>query len=130
VEQCEKFQKHVKGRGFDVFGSLSALSDASADVVFCRHAVEHLPELAPVLREMCRVARHEVLIVAGETPGTADRTSFDASRDLFWNAWGTARYADVLRSTPGVVNWHWLPQLSFQGRGGRDESILFVRLQR
>lgn len=128
VEQCEKFRE-LAGVYANILPSLTELPSKSADTVYCRHVLEHLPEPETAIAEMIRVARCEVLVVTGEPPGVTDEVSYDGTRDLFWNVWSKPRYDAYLNSRGGtVINWFWKPLLTFEGRGRKDESVLFIKL--
>jgi len=128
IEQCEKFRAAIAVRGVSVVDSLSALPDKSADVVYCRHVLEHLAELVPTLLEMIRVAERELIVITAQTPTDSDQLSFDPDRDLYWNVWGKPSYAAALREA-GVHSYGWENLQSFEGIGGKDESILYARLR-
>ncbi len=95
--------------------------DASFELVYCRHVLEHLPRFEPALTEMLRVALLEVMVVFFMRPGR--ETFLYRERDGLWqNRYAKADIDRMLNEHPRVETWFWemLPE--------DGESILHCHL--
>ena len=91
-----------------VEGDITALPfpDASFDLVYCRHVLEHLPSFETALSEMVRVARLETIAVFFMRPGA--ETYLFRERDGLWqNRYAKADVETLLASLPRVAVFFW-----------------------
>lgn len=76
IDTCEYFCKRAVDADIDVrLGSIEAIpfADNFFDVVYTRHTLEHLNDFTTAIKEMVRVAKHEVIIIFFIPPAETER---------------------------------------------------------
>lgn len=113
-DSCTHLVEMARQRGVAVtHGSVEKLPhpDASIDVVFCRHVLEHLETYRACLGEMLRVARYEVLVVFFIKPhdGPTECASpyETATMGFFNNRYNRPEIESLLASDARVGSWYW-----------------------
>lgn len=80
--------------------------DASVELVYCRHVLEHLPSFEQALNEMMRVAKLEVMVVFFMRPGK--EAYLRRERDGLWqNRYARLDVEDLLAQNPRALVWFW-----------------------
>jgi ubiquinone/menaquinone biosynthesis C-methylase UbiE len=94
--------------------------DASFDIAYCRHLIEHLPYYESTLNEMIRVATKEVIVIFFLPTTKVDEIRIVDS--LNHNFYGKRKMEKFLKANPKVASLKW--ELF-----GIDEEILFIELK-
>lgn len=85
------------------------LLENQADVVFSRHVLEHQPSFKPLLSEMIRLAKKEVVNVFFIAPKEKEIINYDPIDNLFHNTFCIDEIEDYLRNHEDVQTFSWIP---------------------
>lgn len=101
VDAADFLADELRSQGIEFVGDVAAISPASADVLLCHHALEHVLEPAAVLREFARVLKPDGLLIVHvpwEVEGRYARYDpAEPNHHLFhWNAQNLGNLAAVL----------------------------------
>lgn len=106
------FVESACARGIHVAqGSIESIPfpDASFDVVYARHVLEHLPHYRDALSETVRVAKREVVFVFFLKPKEdEDIIDFNQELNLFHNTYDRRAINVMLSTMPRVDTWQWI----------------------
>lgn len=85
------------------------LPDNHSEVVFSRHVLEHQPSFKPLLSEMIRLAKKEVVNVFFIAPKEKEIINYDPIDNLFHNTFCIDEIEDYLRNHEDVQTFSWIP---------------------
>lgn len=85
------------------------LPDKHSEVVFSRHVLEHQPSFKPLLSEMIRLAKKEVVNVFFIAPKEKEIINYDPIDNLFHNTFCIDEIEDYLRNHEDVQTFSWIP---------------------
>ncbi len=129
IDITDSLVKKARDKGINVQqGSIEKIpmEDASVDICYARHILEHLSYYEKALKELVRVAKKEVLVVFFIKP-----TKKDDVIDLAWvsfnqcyhNYYNQKRLEDYVTSLEGVDHFTW-------ENVNKDENILHIYLNK
>lgn len=85
------------------------LPDNHSEVVFSRHVLEHQPSFKPLLSEMIRLTKKEVVNVFFIAPKEKEIINYDPIDNLFHNTFCIDEIEDYLRNHEDVQTFSWIP---------------------
>ena len=93
--------KMMVKKGIDVhLGSLEntlPFMNNAFDVVICRHVLEHLSSFKNALKEMCRVAKKEIIIIFFMSLAKKTVTNYDKEENIYHNNYGKDEFENFIR---------------------------------
>lgn len=109
IDTCRGLVDEAVSRGIDVeLMDIEKMTfeDNSYEVVTARHILEHLPGYRRALEEMCRVAKHEVVVVFFKAPGKEEMLNVDKNLngEVNLNTYSKAKIEETA-SKYGKVSW-------------------------
>jgi len=123
LDACNGLVKEACERGINVVeGSIEKIpfKDSSFDIVTARHILEHLSDFKKALREMARVARHEVVVVFFLPPDKENiGTDPRLGSEVHLNTYSKAK---VERLAKQLGSFEWIPV--------ENEVILKIRVNK
>lgn len=133
-EASNRFRKNVR----TCSPKLPQINDNHFDFAYCRHVLEHLEkdEMVDAVRGMVRVARHGVAIVLAQPTISLLEDEIGQyypdgrEPDLKWNRWSARSIIGAACSFDESALFHNTQVAeSGQGRGGQNESIIWIELK-
>src|SRR3989338_859799 len=86
----------------------TTLTDSSTEISYCRHVLEHQADFRPLLREMIRVARLEVLAIFFILPSDTEKISYHWSENIYHNTYSKNYIERFLRAHGKVKTFNWV----------------------
>ena len=116
VEVNEPSRREAESRGVHVLHDLTEMESSSVDVVISHHALEHVSEPAPTLRELVRVLRpggRAIIVVPAENPRRAATRTWHDEPEKHLFSWSPLTLGNLMEDCGFTVKHAFIREFGY-----------------